>query len=159
MKQNILRKIAVLMIAVFALAAFAPIAGAQDAGGSGFAPGIQHYTVQRGDTLYRIALRFGLPMQQIQSANNIFNPNIIYVGQTLLIPGSYNPNPQPVPQPQPQPQPGANNYVVRPGDTLARIARSYGVNLWSLAQHNRITNVNLIYVGQVLNIPDFTIQS
>lgn len=149
-----------MTLAVFALAAFAPIAGAQDNGG-GFAPGIQHYTVQRGDSLYRIALRFGLPMNQIASANNIFNPNIIYVGQTLLIPGSYNPNPQPIPQPQPQPQPqpDANNYVVRPGDTLARIARNYGVNLWSLAQHNRINNVNLIYVGQVLNIPDFTIQS
>jgi LysM repeat protein len=48
--------------------------------------------------------------------------------------------------------------VVQPGDRLSRIAQRYGVNLWVLAQVNNIFNVNLIYVGQVLFIPDVTIQ-
>jgi len=43
------------------------------------------YTVLPGDTLYRIALRFGVPMSRIIQANGIVNPNLIYVGQRLVI--------------------------------------------------------------------------
>ncbi len=45
------------------------------------------YRVQAGDTLYRIAVRFNVPMQAIIQRNNIANPNFIYVGQLLVIPG------------------------------------------------------------------------
>ena len=45
------------------------------------------------------------------------------------------------------------SYTVRAGDTLSRIAQYFGVNLWTLAQFNEIANVNLIYVGQVIDIP------
>jgi len=45
------------------------------------------YTVQRGDTLFRIALNHGLTMGQLAQANNIINPDIIYAGQVLIIPG------------------------------------------------------------------------
>ncbi|HRJ45616.1 MAG TPA: LysM peptidoglycan-binding domain-containing protein, partial [Caldilineaceae bacterium] len=44
-------------------------------------------------------------------------------------------------------------YVVKPGDNLAWIAQKYGVSIWALASHNSIYNVNIIYVGQVLQIP------
>lgn len=44
-------------------------------------------------------------------------------------------------------------YVVKPGDSLAWIARHYGVTVQALAAHNSIYNVNIIYVGQVLTIP------
>ncbi len=46
----------------------------------------RYYTVQAGDNLFRIALRYGVSVAAIQAANNIFNPNAIYAGQTLLIP-------------------------------------------------------------------------
>ena len=45
------------------------------------------YTVQRGDTLFKIAVRFGLTTQQLAAANRISNPALIYAGQTLTIPG------------------------------------------------------------------------
>ena len=44
------------------------------------------YTVVRGDTLGRIAARFGTTFQAIAAANSISNPNLIYAGQVLRIP-------------------------------------------------------------------------
>ncbi len=48
--------------------------------------GAQTYIVQRGDTLFKIATRFGLSTAELAAANNIYNPSLIYVGQTLTIP-------------------------------------------------------------------------
>ena len=48
--------------------------------------GCTPYTVQTGDTLYSIAIRFGSTVQAIAQANNITNPNLIFVGQKLCIP-------------------------------------------------------------------------
>ena len=45
------------------------------------------YMIQRGDTLWLIARRFGLSMGQMMAANGISNPNYIYYGQVLVIPG------------------------------------------------------------------------
>jgi LysM repeat protein len=46
------------------------------------------YTVQAGDTLIGIAVRFGVSMWDIVVANNIANPSLIYVGQSLVIRGA-----------------------------------------------------------------------
>ncbi len=104
------------------------------------------HVVQRGETLFRIARRYGTTVANLQALNNIANPNLIYAGQTLCVAA------------QQQPQPDGTTYVVQPSDTLSRIARRYGVDLYVLAQVNNILNINLIYVGQVLIIPDVTIQ-
>lgn len=73
---------------------------------------------------------------------------------------SYQPQPQRQPQPQHQPQQqpahqpqGPKYHTVKTGDTLGNIAHYYGVNAYDLAQANGITNLNFIYVGQVLVIP------
>jgi len=42
--------------------------------------------VQQGDTLFKIALRFGITVAALQSANNITDPNKVYPGQVLKIP-------------------------------------------------------------------------
>ena len=110
----------------------------------------QIHVVQRGENLYRIALRYGLTVAKIQADNAIANANLIYAGQQLcIITGT--PNPQPTP-------PLPNTYVVRYGDTLRSIARRYGVDMYVLARVNNIVNINWIYAGQLLTIPDVTIQ-
>ena len=50
------------------------------------APATRTYTVKAGDTMYAIALKFGTTVQIIAAANNISNPNLISVGQVLIIP-------------------------------------------------------------------------
>ncbi len=74
-------------------------AGAPSQGSSGV------YYVRRGDTLAKIAARYGISVQAIMAANGIRNPNLIYVGQRLAIPGGNTPAPQPTPVPQPNPNP------------------------------------------------------
>ncbi len=121
------------------------------------------YTIRTGDTLFSISRQFGVSMQAIAAANNIVNPNLIYAGQTIIIPdgsdtgspgGPTSPPPAPPPVTNPPPPTaGGSTYVVKGGDTLYKIAVSHGVTIASLVQVNGITNRNLIYVGQVLTIP------
>lgn len=109
------------------------------------------YVVVPGDTLSAIARRFGVTISELAQANRIVNPNLIYVGQTLVIPGVASPGGNPAP-PAPLPPSGAT-YVVRPGDTLFRIALTHGVTVAGLVQANNLSNPNLLYVGQVLLLP------
>ena len=115
------------------------------------------HTVQPGENLFRIALRYNTTWPVLAAANGISNPNLIYVGQVLKIPAPgttipVTPQPQPTTQPQPTPQ----TYTVVAGDTLSRIALRYGTTVAALAQANGIANPNLIFVGQVLKIPGGT---
>jgi LysM repeat protein len=104
------------------------------------------HTVQRGENLFRIALRYGTTVQAIASASGIANPALIYVGQVLQIPSSSGGQP-------PQPPAGETTYVVQPGDNLFRIALRYNLSYTYLAQYNGIANPARISAGQVLRIP------
>jgi LysM repeat protein len=106
------------------------------------------HVVQRGENLYRIALRYGTTTRALAAVNGIVNTSRIYVGQRLMIPGQAATSPAPA-----QPAPSGQTYTVRRGDTLSGIALRHGVSMWSLAQLNGIRNPSLIYVGQVLRIP------
>jgi len=101
------------------------------------------HIVQQGENLYRIALRYGVSMGALVRANNLRNPNRIYVGQRLIIPGSPG---EPIYRPQ--------THIVQRGENLYRIALRYGVNVRALAVVNGIVDINRIYVGQRLLIPD-----
>jgi len=103
------------------------------------------YVVKWGDTLFSIARRFGVTVWQLASYNRIYNPNLIYVGQVLIIPGTG--------QPHPVPPPGGGGYTVRRGDTLYSIARRFGYTVSQLVAYNHIRNPNLIYVGQLIQFP------
>ncbi|MHB9034411.1 MAG: LysM peptidoglycan-binding domain-containing protein [Anaerolineae bacterium] len=111
----------------------------------------QYYTVQRGDSLLGIAIRFDVNYSELIRANNISNPNLIRVGQRLWLPGS-SAGGQPAPSTTPAPGEG-QYYVVRRGDTLYAIALHFGVSYSAMTSANKITNPNLIYVGQKLWIP------
>jgi len=109
------------------------------------------YVVQRGDTLASIARRFGTTVQAIAQVNNIYNPNLIFAGQQLIIPTG-------TPQPPTPPPTVPVFYLVRPGDTLASIARQFGTTWQAIAQANNIQNPNRIYAGMYLIIPTGTPQ-
>jgi LysM repeat protein len=115
------------------------------------------HVVQPGENLFRISLRYGVSIQALQAANNIANPNLIFVGQVLKIPSGTGTQPTPVPgQPTTAPVtpvPATGSYTVQRGDTLSTIARKFGTTVAAIVQANGIVNANLIYVGQTLRIP------
>ena len=104
------------------------------------------YTVKAGDTLYAIALRYGVTVQAIVNANGLTNANLIRVGQVLTIPGTDTPTTPTTPT-------TGTSYTVKAGDTLYAIALRYCVTVQTIITANGITNANLIRVGQVLTIP------
>jgi LysM repeat protein len=111
---------------------------------------VSYHIVQPGENLFRIGLRYGLTVDQVARANGIVNPNTIYVGQQLCIPGGNVPPPPPPYNPPPG---NCTYYTVRAGDTLGSIALRYNTTVYKLQQANNIRNPNLIYVGMRLCIP------
>jgi LysM repeat protein len=99
------------------------------------------YVVGWGDTLSGIAGRYGTTVSAIMEANSVENPNLIYVGQRLTIPGSSAP-----------PATESGVYVVQTGDTLSSIATRSQTTVEQLVRMNGLTNPNLIVVGQRLAV-------
>lgn len=97
--------------------------------------GVTQYVVKPGDTLWEIAKKFGVTVDDIVKANGIKNPSLIRVGQVLKIPC------------------GFIEYVVKPGDSLWKIAKTYNTTVDEIVKVNGIKNPSLIRVGQVLKIP------
>ena len=98
-------------------------------------------TIRYGDTLSELAIEYNTTVERLVELNNIANPNLIYAGDTLIVPTG---------------DPSSNItqiYVVQYGDTLSEIAQEYGTTVATLASINNIQNVNLIYVGQIIKIP------
>jgi LysM repeat protein len=108
------------------------------------------YIVARGDTLRSLAARFGSTVDSIVASNpGITNPNVIYEGQRLTI---YS-GPATPPPSTPPPASGQTYYVVQ-GDTLRKIAAKFSTTVDAILRVNpRITNPNVIYVGQAIAIP------
>jgi LysM repeat protein len=102
-----------------------------------------YHIVGWGDTLYSIATRSGATVHAIMQANNLRNPDFIFVGQRLTIPGGALPGPL-----------RATTYVVQQNDTLFSIATRHGTTVSALMQANGLYNY-WIYVGQVLKIPGY----
>ncbi len=112
------------------------------------------YTVQPGDTLYAIAVRFHTTVATLKQLNGL-KSDALQAGQVLKVPSSDPPPPAPPsPAPPSAPKPAQTRYTVQPGDTLARIARRFGTSVDSLIQVNDLPTPNLIQVGDALNIPN-----
>ena len=103
------------------------------------------YVIQRGDTLAKIATRYGVTVKQLSDLNGIKNPNMIVPGQTLKIPGTTTTAPAATGAPR--------TYTVQAGDNLAGIATKFGVTVQALQQKNNLSNPDQIYTGQILKIP------
>jgi LysM repeat protein len=114
---------------------------------SGAAPAAGDYVVKAGDTLSSIAVRYGVSVWALIQANGLTSWSLIYVGQSLAIPGMEGPSPNIVPNIS-----GGESYVVRAGDTLTAIAQRFGTTVVVLANLNGISNPSAIYVGQTLKL-------
>jgi LysM repeat protein len=102
------------------------------------------YVVQRGDTLYSVARRYGTTVSAIVQANGLRNYHWIYVGQKLVIPGTTAAS---------STSSSGSVHVVQRGENLYRIALRYGTTVQALASANNLASTSLIYVGQTLVIP------
>lgn len=103
-------------------------------------PADGRYLVAKGDSLYGIARRFGLPIRAIIDANNLQPPYRLTLGQSLTIPQ-------------------AKIHVVAPGDTIFNIARRYEVDRSELVRLNGIQAPYTIPLGQKLILPQVGTQT
>ncbi|AOY78099.1 LysM peptidoglycan-binding domain-containing protein [Clostridium formicaceticum] len=113
-------------------------------------PGGTIYTIRPGDTMFRIANRYGIELQALIRANpQIPNPNVIYVGQRICIPAVVTPPPPPAVF-----CPDGTIYIVQRGDTMFNIARRFGVTLQRLIEANpQIPDPNVLDIGQRICVP------
>jgi LysM repeat protein len=109
------------------------------------------YVVQQGDTLSSISRRFNVTVTALAQYNNITNNRLIFAGDVLVIPPTGGPVTTPPVSTSRQTVNGY--YYVQAGDTLFAISRSFGVNIYTIAQANSLLNLNAIYAGQPLRIP------
>ncbi len=93
------------------------------------------HVVKTGESLWQIANSYRVPLEPIITANGLTNPDVLVVGEALVIPME------------------DAVYIVQPGDTLWSIARSYGLSVQDLLQNNSISNPNAISPGLAIYIP------
>lgn len=129
------------------------------------------HTVQAGETLFRIGLRYGVGWRTLMAVNGLTSITI-YPGQQLIIPdGAVDvaapvaptpvaPTPEPTQAPESAGAPtpveapsGGSTYIVQRGDALWLIAQRFRVTVTALVQANGLYNANWIYPGQSLTIP------
>lgn len=129
----------------------------------------KQYTVAPGDSLSKIASRFGVSAREIADLNGIKDANKIRVGQKIVLPdyaGSVPPLKEKkpkaaAPKPKAAPAPaaaipeGGSLYVVQGGDSLSKIASKHGIKVGALREANSLTG-DKILVGQKLVIPGST---
>lgn len=102
------------------------------------------HTVQSGDTLWKIAQKYGTTIDAIVKANNLDPAKYLYIGQKLTIPSS-TPTPEP-----PAVQPVVHTVVS--GDTLWKISVKYATTIDAIVKANNLDPAKYLYIGQKLTI-------
>ncbi|CAA9550107.1 MAG: CBM50, partial [uncultured Thermomicrobiales bacterium] len=101
------------------------------------------YLVQPGDTLSGIAAAYGVPLDDLATANDITELDVLFAGDVLFVP-EYGVATVPI------------GYTVREGDTLEEVAALLGTSLPRLLAANpAIVDPDSIAVGQTLRVPGF----
>jgi LysM repeat protein/soluble lytic murein transglycosylase-like protein len=97
------------------------------------------YTIKRGDTLNSIARKFEVDINELAGMNGIPANTLVRVGDSIEVP---------------ELAPKTVDYVVRRGDTLARVANKHGVTLAQLAELNEIPTDAKLQAGDTLSVPN-----
>ncbi len=115
------------------------------------APPIRRYTVQPGDSLGRIAQRFGVSLAALRTANRIVDPDLLPIGAELVIPSA----PEAVPAASlGLALRGFHVYTVQPGDTLSELARRFQTTPRAILRYNDLLpDAETVYAGLELRIP------
>ena len=104
----------------------------------------QTYIVQKGDSLYQIALKFNTTVDNIKKLNNLTS-NLLSIGQVLIISKAEKTD-------------DSNVYIVQKGDSLYQIALKFNTTVDNIKKLNNLTS-NLLSIGQKLLIPQDKISS
>lgn len=96
-----------------------------------------YYTVKSGDTLWGIARKYNMSVNDLKSLNNLSSNNLS-IGQKLIVSKA-----------------SSNDYTVVAGDTLWGIARKFNVSVDDLKSLNNLTS-NSLSIGMVLKIPPYS---
>ncbi len=102
------------------------------------------YTIQPGDTLLALAMRYDLPMAAIQVANGMGASTLLFAGQSLIVPTADDWR-------------GASSfwtiYEVQSNDTVTGIAQKFGLDFVALIAVNELTDADVLAIGQALILP------
>jgi LysM repeat protein/membrane protease YdiL (CAAX protease family) len=108
------------------------------------------YIVQPYDSLSDIAAKYETTVDELLRLNDLPEPNLLYSGQTIVVPGRAAPPPELPPATSP---PTANVHVVEEGETLGLIAERYGTTVEVLLELNDLPDPNVVPVGTSLIVP------
>lgn len=106
------------------------------------------YSVQPGDTLIFIALKYDLNLADIALANRLQNPSLIVPGQQLILPGVSD-----LPAQAAVNRIGEQTHTVQAGETIGSIAGIYYAAPDDVIALNNLFDPNLLQVGQLLKVP------
>lgn len=119
-------------------------------------PGYESYTVKKGDSLWAIAKRYGVSVNELYEANGLNKNSVIRVGQQIQIPTEGGSAPVRVSTADTYQPSGFDqetiSYTVQRGDNLSRIANRYDTTVAALKTANGKSS-DVIRVGEVLTVP------
>ena len=129
------RLVLISLAILFSVALYSP-AKAQD--GSQDEP---YYIVQEGDSLWEIAARFGVSLEDLQRANNVSDPGQVVIGARLVIPGLTGVSGR------------LDTVAVAYGETIRSLSRHYALSGVTLARLNHFVSPSELYAGATLIVP------
>jgi LysM repeat protein len=110
-------------------------------------PGWGSYRIQRGDTLSEIAARYGTSVSRLVEVNRLSgNGNVIYAGETLRVPTKAS-------SAASRTVTVNRRHRVVSGDSLIKIARTYGVQPAVIARANKLPSTLVVRLGDTLVVP------
>ncbi|MBD8519578.1 LysM peptidoglycan-binding domain-containing protein [Lysinibacillus sp. FSL R7-0073] len=108
------------------------------------------YTVQKGDTLSKIAQNHQVTISEIMKWNNL-SKDTIYVAQQLEIQKQATSDSKKPSVPSTSTKPTTTSHTVAKGDTLSKIAKQYNVTIKDIMNWNKLEK-DTIFIGQVLKV-------